>query len=322
VKSLFFHAVAGHPKVAPALAGQSWRTLRPFENFLRQAIHTAKQRQFRYQLPWERVRDLVTIRLEPLDTRLRVPRRQPGVLLRGWPSELEPDSSQFAFVVNRGVPVQVETVSRIAAGLVVKTSPTVESGDRLMWCGRESSVELEPQSTPPDTVRDVDGRALQLRAEPQPEGDRHWILILEGIHTNCDLIVDGDEVEADVMPPFQGLRRVLDDQGQSFEVVGPVMRIESSPAQGALIGDNGLRFRWNQQGKKGRSGNWIRLLPPEDSNSEDFIDPRAAFCEGDVREVWTQERRRNETTFKVKRVDPDRYQLRLDRLPPDGSTLY
>lgn len=39
-------------------------------------------------------------------------------------------------------------------------------------------------------------------------------------------------------------------------------------------------------------------------------------------EVWTQPRHRKETTFRVKKVDQDRYQLLLDRYPPDGSTLY
>nr|WP_255216265.1 AAA domain-containing protein [Pseudenhygromyxa sp. WMMC2535] len=319
---MFFHATAGHPKVADALARQTWRTLRPFENFLRQAIHTAKKRQFRYQLPWERVRNLVTIGLEPLDTRLRVPRRQPGVLLAGWPEDLEPDRNQFAFVVNRGVPVQVDTVSRSSGGLVIETSPPVETGDRLMWCGRESTVELEAQAAPPRQVVDLNGRPITLRADPSPEGDRHWTLVIEGARDDCDLYVDGEEVEADVMPPFQGLRRVRDADGRSFEVAGSVMRVEDPPADGPLLGDNGLRYRWHYRGKKGRSGNWVRLLPPDESDSEEFIDPRAAFCEGDVREVWTQARHRKDTIYKVRRVDADRYQLRLDRLPPDDSKLY
>jgi hypothetical protein len=61
VKVLFFHATAGHPKVAPPLMSQAGNVLRPFNRFLGQAIHTAKQRQTRYQLPWERVRNLQSI---------------------------------------------------------------------------------------------------------------------------------------------------------------------------------------------------------------------------------------------------------------------
>ena len=89
MKALFFHAVAGHPDVAPALATQARATLRPFQRFLGQAIHTAKQRQVRYQLPWERVQDQVTVRLEPQDTLLRVPRRPPDMLLAPWPADVE-----------------------------------------------------------------------------------------------------------------------------------------------------------------------------------------------------------------------------------------
>ena len=60
MKVLFFHAAASNPRVAAALAGQAAATLRPFNQFLGQAIHTAKDRQYRYALPWERVRNLLT----------------------------------------------------------------------------------------------------------------------------------------------------------------------------------------------------------------------------------------------------------------------
>ena len=60
MKVLFFHATAGHPKVAPPLMSQAGNVLRPFNRFLGQAIHTAKQRQTRYQLPWESVRNLLS----------------------------------------------------------------------------------------------------------------------------------------------------------------------------------------------------------------------------------------------------------------------
>jgi hypothetical protein len=67
----------------------------PFNRFLGQAIHTAKQRQFRYQLPWERVRNLLTLRLDPLDSRLRVPRRRPGDVITNWPADQAPDLEQM-----------------------------------------------------------------------------------------------------------------------------------------------------------------------------------------------------------------------------------
>ena len=130
MKVLFFNAAAGHPRVAAALMGQTSTTLRPFNQFLGQAIHTAKDRQFRYQLPWERVRNLVTVRLEPIDTLLRVPRRLPGTVLMNWPEKQDPDLTQHAFVVNRGVPVRVEAATRTEGGLLVRTEPPLRPADR------------------------------------------------------------------------------------------------------------------------------------------------------------------------------------------------
>ncbi|MCA9526875.1 MAG: AAA family ATPase [Myxococcales bacterium] len=101
-----------------------------------------------------------------------------------------------------------------------------------------------------------------------------------------------------------------------------MLRVEEPPADGLLKGDNGVRYHWHEIGSAGRRGCWIQLLPPESSEADEFLDPRAAFCEGDVGEVLTEKRRRKDTTFKVKKVDQDRYQLLLDRYPPDGSTLY
>src|SRR5690606_31137739 len=110
--------------------------------------------------------------------------------------------------------------------------------------------------------------------------------------------------------------------GASFDVSGGMLRVEEPPADGLLKGDNGVRYRWHEIRSAGRRGCWIQLLPPESSEADEFLDPRAAFCEGDVSEVLTEKRRRKDTTFKVKKVDQDRYQLLLDRYPPDGSTLY
>lgn len=323
MKVLFFHAAAGHPKVTLPLMGQAGNTLRPFNRFLGQAIHTAKQRQFRYQLPWERVRNLMTVRVVPADTLLRVPRRVPGVVLADWPAEKAPDLTQMGFVTNRGVPVRFESASPSPAGLLVRTDPPLLATDRVMWCMVDSGVAQEEAPPPPSEVLGLDGRPLTLVAPPTLDDEqRNWVLLVEGEHEDCDLLVDGEEVEAEVLPVSDALRRVVDSVGRSFDVSGGMLRVEEPPAKGLLRGDNGVRYRWHELGSSGRRGCWVQLLPPETSEADEFLDPRAAFCEGDVREVWTQPRHRRDSIFKVKRVDQDRYQLLLDRYPPDGSTLY
>lgn len=323
VKVLFFHATAGHPKVAPALMSQAANVLRPFTRFLGQAIHTAKQRQTRYQLPWERVRNLLSIRLEPADSLLRVPRRLPGVVLADWPAGKVHDFGQMGFVMNRGVPVRFEAASPTAKGLLVRADVSLLPTDRVFWCGVESAVQQEASPPPPNQITDLQGRALKLAASPRADADDlHWLLVVEGDVDDCDLMVDGEEVEAEALPVSEGLRRVVDRNGTSLDVRSGMLRLEERPADGLLKGDNGVRYRWHEVEAPSRRGCWIQLLPPEASDADEFLDPRAAFCESDDGAVWTQPRHRPETTFKVKKVDQDRYQLLLDRYPADGSTLY
>jgi hypothetical protein len=187
----------------------------------------------------------------------------------------------------------------------------------------ESAVKQEAAPPPPSEVTDLQGRPLRLVTPPRADADdRHWLLLVEGNLGDCDLVVDGEEVEAEALPAAEGLRRVADRSGASFDVSGGMLRVEEPPADGLLKGDNGVRYRWHEVKSGGRPGCWIQLLRPESSEADEFLDPLAAFCEGDVSEVLTEKRRRKDTSFKVKKVDQDRYQLLLDRYPPDGSTLY
>lgn len=323
MKELFFYATAGNPKVAQPLMKQTRDILWPFNRFLCQAIHTAKRRQTRYQLPWERVRNLLSIRLEPADSLLRVPRRLPGVVLADWPADKAHDFGQMGFVVNRGVPVRFESATPTAKGLLVRADVPLWPTDRVIWCEVESAVKQEAAPPPPSQVADPQGRVLKLTAPPRPDADdQHWQLIVEGAVSDCDLVVDGEEVEAEALPSSESLRRTKDRNGTSFYVRNGMLLVEDPPADGLLMGDNGVRYSWSKSEATGRRGCWIQLLPPESSEADEFLDPRAAFCEGDVDEVLTEKHRRNDTTFKVKKVDQDRYQLLLDRYPPDGSTLY
>jgi len=323
VKVLFFHATAGHPKVAAPLMSQAGNVLRPFGRFLSQAIRTAKQRQTRYQLPWERVRNLLTIRLEPADSLLRVPRRLPGVVLADWPAGKTHDFGQMGFVMNRGVPVRFEVATPTADGLLVRADVPLAATDRVFWCGVESAVRQEAAPSAPSRLTDSQGRPIKFASPPRLDADnRHWLLLVEGAVGDCDVVVDGVEVEAEAMPATEGLRRVVDRNGTSFDVNAGTLRVEEPPADGLLRGDNGVRYRGHAVGAAGRRGCWVQLLPPEWSEADEFLDPRASFCEGDVSEVWTQQRHGKETTFKVKKVDQDRYQILLDRYPPEGSTLY
>lgn len=321
MRALFFHAVAGNRKVAPPLMTQAWTTVRPFSRYLGQAIHTAKERQTRYQLAWEKVRNVRTIHLKPVDTLLRIPKRRPEVILVNWPAEKAPDLSRTGFIVTRDEPFKAESATHTDIGLRVKSQVPLFANDEVLWCGITTRVLPEPEPTPPVNLRHMDGRPVKLLATPRAD-DQHWLLVIDGIVDDCDLLIDGEQVEAEAMKVAAELRSVADRNHQSFPVHGQCVRAEELPADEVLVGDDGIRYRWEAEPAKQR-GNWIQLLPSEsESETEEFMDPRAAFCEGDLEFVWTQRRRHNDTTFKVKRVDQDRYQLQLDRFPPAGSTLY
>lgn len=327
MKVLFFHATssAANPKVLGALEAQTRNTLRPFNQYLGQAIHTAKERQFRYQLPWERVRNLHLIRLTPLDTLLRIPRRLPGLLVTNWPAEKEPDLALPAFVINRSLPVQITAAERTSQGLLVRATASILPADRLVWCGVACEITLEAAPQTPQKIAGRAGRPLQVVGPPRVEEDRDWLLTIEGRLDEsdlCELLVDGKTAEGERVPEREGLHRLVDAAGHSFAVQDGVLRVDDLPAEGPLHGDDGLRYRWEDESAAGRSGCWVQLLPPESLEADEFLDPRAAFCEGDVSEVWTAKSRRQSDIYKVKRIDQDRYQLLLDRFPPEKTTLF
>jgi hypothetical protein len=323
MRALFFQAAVENPNAVQAVMGQADQLLRPFNRFLGQAIHTAKQRQFRYQLPWERVQGELTLRLTPADSRLRVSRARPGLLLVGGAPSAPPDLSKKGFITNRDEPVIFEAAIPTAAGLRVQTDAPLTAGDQVIWCGQLYQVAQDGAPAPPVTLTDLKGRALRLCMPPQVSDEqRFWIVVVEGQHTDGELIVDGEPVMAEALDPYEGLREVTDDQHRAIPVSQGAARVSERPSGALLTGNNGLRYRWSAE-EQGRAGCWVQLLPPESAaDDQDFLDPRAAFCEGDVQEVWTQARHSPQTSFRVRRVDQDRYQLLLDRYPPQGSTLF
>ena len=102
------------------------------------------------------------------------------------------------------------------------------------------------------------------------------------------------------------------------------LTLEALPDRDFLLADNGVRWRWSdtEGHSRRRRGVWIQLLAPDEPDSEAVLDIRAAYCEEGVREVRTREDNRSKDPFRVLGFQRDHYRLELDRLPPDGSTLF
>lgn len=226
-------------------------------------------------------------------------------------------------VVNRNLTVDVLSCVQDVEGLTLQIDGDVEPEDQVFWGGHACSLVREPAPAPPVSVSAVDGSSLTLRRTPRAE-DEGWLLVIEGPDQARErLVIDGELVAPRALPAERGLSRLRDGDGRSFEFSSGLLKVDDLPAVGLVEGDNGIRLRWTS-GRTDRRARWVRLLLPETHDAEDFLDPRAAFCEGDVKEVWTQPRhdRTGKAIYKVLHVDSDRYQLLLDRLPPAGQTLF
>jgi len=320
VRTLHYLALT-HPRVAPALAGQARATLGAFSRYLAQAVRSARERQFRYQLPWEPARREHTLRLFPLVTRLRVVRPPETWRIVDPSPELRPDSAQELMVVNRGATVSVREWRRVGSDLELVPEAGLEPGDQVFWCGVHCRLEAPDGAGPPAEVRDARDRLLPARLVEDGAGGRAWVLEVDGEPAEGPLRIDGREAEADRLPAFSGLTRLWDEEGGELRGSGPVARTEVLPKGKTLRGDNGWRFGWRREGGK-RRGTWIQLRLPERISAQDFVDPRAAFCEGQVRKVWSQPRHSREAEIEVRRVDRERYQLELNRPPPEGTDLF
>ncbi len=162
MKVLHFHAVASHPKVAPALLFQTSNTLRAFDHFLNQAIRAANQRQYRYKLPWERVRNLRSLGLEPIETIFVIPKSAPGWFIKNWPPDAQPDLNQQLMVVNRGAMIEVASFEFIGGELCIQTKESLLPEDNVWWCNVNCEIDKRGKAAPPQELCDLAEQKLKV----------------------------------------------------------------------------------------------------------------------------------------------------------------
>lgn len=319
MKALHFAALAPL-RVAPALAGQASRSLRPFHRYLRQAILAAKDRQYQAAVPWERVEEALEVELDPCDTRLEI-ERPIRWKVAGWPEGREPASDRI-FVVDREIMVTARRWEHTPGGLLITTDEPLVEGDELLWCRVECRIE-PAEDAPPKALCDDSGRVFPV-IEARELGGRRWRLRVEGIPAGA-LRVDDVEVSAAHLPATEGLTELFDGRGpvRISRLSGLRAQLDGALTGDELRGNNGVRFRARPVAGRGRrQGLWVQLLVPETLDAEASLDPRALFFEDELKEVWTQPRRDPASIIKVQGVDRERYQLRLERLPPRDAQLH
>lgn len=323
---LHFNAVASRPTAARALQSQAREALRPFDNYLRQAIRTTKARQTQYALPWTRVRQQRVYGLDPLDGRLWVPRPRPRWRVGGLPAAVEPTVTPLMDVTASRA-VEIAAAGRDAAGVWVEPAPEEAppgEGSAVFWSGHPVTVTVAPPPGAPGSIV-VDGDARAVRHAEVHDGG--WALVIEGKLPSEPVAVRVDGQAVDDRRVTDGRpKRVYDPEASGhpgWAVERHAVTLDEPLEPAVVVGDDHVRYRRYPRDRKAR-GEWVELGLPdggEDDELPDTLDPRAAFVEDQVREVWVGPRKHG--ALKVLRVDRERYRLCLEALPPaDCAALY
>lgn len=306
---------------ATVIQQQARDALGPFERYLFQARQNAEERQQRHRFAFEVVRRKHVYRLHPLDT-LVVLRAHASVswLLEGWPAHRGFDLARKLNNVDRQEYLRVTAATQVPTGLLIETdSEQLLEGDRIEWCGQECVARKPAASGRPQSVATVDGQVLTIRWWGRIDQDE--VLCLEGRVEGSTLIVDGQRRECSALSVWAECRSAGDSKGGVYPIHGDTLRLDEPLSSSVLQTDMRVRLEAKPTDGRGRSGNWIQLLLPDDFPADQaLLDPRAEFCEGEeVREIWTAPERRHAESLRIFEVDRDRYQLRLRDLPAKGT---
>lgn len=321
MRPIFFTACS-HPRVAQALAGQAHESLRPYTVYLKSALTAAVKREERSVCHWELVPREYPIHLSPMDAIVAVQREGFHYALEGWQGDTP---AMPLFVGAQYRPVAPKSVIRSAGGVELILGEELDPGDDVFWAGCACTLTPREAAWPARLVATRrDGTAV--RVLQRRETSSQLILIVEG----CDPVELRDEqgrtLPHQVLEPHEGVTHLRVGAGQVPWTGQRTLSLPTPPDGDTVLGSNGVRWRWSDatpsRGGRGKQGVWIQLLPPQDIDSEAAVDIRAAYCEEGVREVRTQKGRNPNHGFKVRGVRRDHYQLELDRLPPEGSTLF
>lgn len=306
---------------ATVIQQQARDALGPFERYLFQARENAEERQRRHRFKFEVVRRKHVYRLHPLDT-LVVLRSPSSVrwLLEGWSAHKVFDLARKLNNIDRQEYLRVASATPVAAGLLIETdSEQLLDGDRIEWCGQECVVRKPAASSRPQRVATMDGQALVVRWCGRIDEDE--ALCLEGRVETSNLVVDGQRRECSPLAVWAECTKARDSKRVEYTIQGNTLRLDEPLTGKELHADKGVRLEAEPLHGRGRAGNWIQLLLPDDFPADQaLLDPRAEFCEGEeVREIWTAPERRYAENLRIYEVDRDRYQLRLKDLPAKGT---
>lgn len=313
MRALHYLAQEADPARAAALTRQAEGSLRLFDDYLRFISDVQKAEHATVTATWRKAQSCPSIRVEPLDTVVVVPRVARWLL--SGPGAARRDAPLMNVTRSQSVPLTVLEQRPDGWVVTLGAEGAPAAGDVLFWGGDPCTLAPLLEGAPGLSMAGKPAQVLQT----WPLSADSMAVCLSGRIDARDLCVDGVVSECEVMQLLDGAP-LVDAAGA---VVGPAraaLSVDKLPAAGPLVNARGVRFRWEAKGRRRGDGVWVALSGTVDRDA--VVDPRLRFLDGEVTEVWTAPRHSKETTFKVTAADRERLELCLDREPPKESTLY
>ena len=300
------------PAIAPALSTQTHESLRPFAAYLKSAIVAAKQREARSTCPWEPLTEERQVRLDPLDSVVAITASTGMYRVLDWSGD-PPTMPLFVGATYRPVPPDRVLVD--ASGVVIQSSLPDIAGPAF-WAGRACRLEPVAAAWPARlVVRDTHGKPVRIRH--RVEEPARLVLVVEGTAAITVASETGERLVHAPVDPETGATRLRGARAEAPWQGDRELALPSTLADEILTADNLVRWTVRGDGRR-RRGVWIQLLAP-DTDHESTVDPRAVYCEDNVRDVRTAGR--GGVSIKVLGFRRESYRLELERLPPPGSEL-
>jgi hypothetical protein len=318
MRPLYYSALAPR-HIAHALASQTHERLRPFVAYLNAAKAAAKEREARSRCRWEPVPLERHIRLRAIDSLLGIVSDGFGYHVVNW-TGAAPQIPLFVGAQFR--PIQPTRIDESGGRVVVWLADALDP-DVVWWSGQRCELQTVSPAWPKRIVaRRADGGVVQILHRAEVRGTLR--VVVEGteavtLHSEIGAVVPHHQI-----PASEGATQLQGDRTRipwTGEAEAPVATLPDTPN---LLADNGVRWTWSEDtgARRRRKGVWIQLLALEEVDAESTIDVRAAFCDEGVREVRTHQGKDPRNGFRVFGFRRDSYRLELDRLPPEGSTLF
>jgi hypothetical protein len=261
-----------------------------------------------------------TIRLRAIDTLLEIRAQAFGYQITNWAGAAP---QMPLFVGPQFRPIQPIRVDESGGRVVVWLSEALAADDIVWWSGQRCDIRAVPSPWPDRLVaRRVDGGAARVLRRYETSGALR--VVVEGTDPVTLLSESGAVIPHQPIPAYEGATQLQGNQTRIPWAGEAEIQVATRPDTSVLLADNGVRWTWSEDSgtRRRRPGVWIQLLAPDDVDSESTIDVRAAYCDEGVREVRTRNGNDARNGYRVYGFRRDSYRLELDRLPPDGSTLF